>query len=492
MGGTIRVRFAPSPTGHLHIGGARTALFNWLYARKLGGQFILRFEDTDQTRNVEHAEEKLLRSLAWLGLDWDEGVDVGGPFGPYRQTERLDLYRPFVERLVSAGNAFYCYCTEQELEADRAAQMERGETPKYAGTCRHLTAAQRAACEAEGRKPVLRFRVPEGKMIVIDDAVRGRVEFESDGIGDFIIARPDGIPMYNFAVVLDDHLMGITHVLRGEEHLSNTPRQVLIYEALGLTPPQFAHISLILNQNRQKMSKRDESIIQFVEQYRELGYLPEAIVNFLALLGWSPEGERELFTASELIEQFSLDRIAKNPAVFDIQKLNWMSNDYLKKTTPETIAELAMPHLARRGWLGGAQTLSDLPAERAQWLLQLTALYQEQLQHAADLPASASTFFAAEVVLDDEARAVLAEPQAATVLTCFCAAIAQSPATDWSVETIGAQLKQVQSETGFKGKQLFMPVRVALSGQTHGRDLNRTIYLLGRDTVLQRLRAQLA
>ncbi len=489
MSSTIRVRFAPSPTGHLHIGGARTALFNWLYARKNGGQFILRFEDTDQTRNVENAEQKLLRSLAWLGIDWDEGVDVGGPFAPYRQTERLHLYQPFVERLLAEGHAFYCYCSEQELEAERAAQMARGETPKYSGKCRKLSAEQIAQYEAEGRKPVLRFRVPEGQKVVIDDAVRGTVEFETDGIGDFIIARPDGIPMYNFAVVLDDHLMGITHVLRGEEHLSNTPRQVLIYQALGLTAPKFAHISLILNPNRQKMSKRDESIIQFVEQYRELGYLPEAILNFLSLLGWSPEGERELFAREELVEQFTLDRIAKSPAVFDIQKLNWMSTEYMKQASPERVLELAYPHLQASGRIDANQSPETLSSEQREWLLNIAALYKEQLNAASELPALAATFFEADITLEDDARPILAEAHVTQVLSTFAELVRQ--VDTWTIEAIVALFKQTQTTTGFKGKQLFMPVRIAVSGQTHGRDLNMTIYLLGKDKVLERLAAQL-
>jgi nondiscriminating glutamyl-tRNA synthetase len=481
----IRVRFAPSPTGHLHIGGARTALFNWLYARKQGGSFILRFEDTDQSRNVEHAEEKLLRSLAWLGIDWDEGVDVGGPFAPYRQTERLGQYQTYVAQLLSTGDAYYCYCTEQQLEADRATQMASGETPKYVGRCRNLSDEQKTTYMNEGRKPVLRFRVTEGKTVIIDDAVRGTVTFETDGIGDFIIARPDGIPMYNFAVVLDDYLMGITHVLRGEEHLSNTPRQVLIYQALGWQTPKFAHISLILNQNRQKMSKRDESIIQFVEQYRELGYLPEAILNFLSLMGWAPEGEQEIFSSLELIEQFSLDRIAKNPAVFDIQKLNWMSNDYIKKATPERVLQLAYPHLQTRNWYDANVSFEALDESQRQWLIQLVELYQEQLQCAADLPTLVTTFFEDQVEIDGEAMSIMAEASVPQVLHTFAEGVYSSETL--TAETVGALLKQVQASTGCKGKALFMPVRIALTGQMHGRDLNKTIALLGKEKVLQRL-----
>ncbi len=306
MGSEVRVRFAPSPTGHLHIGGARSALFNYLFAKNQGGKFILRIEDTDQARNVGAAKEKLLDSLKWLGMEWDESIDVGGEYGPYSCMERLDLYQQYIDQLLQEGKAYYCYMTEEELEAEREAQKARGEMPRYSGRDRNLTVEQRKAYEEKGLKPVVRFRVPEGQVIRIDDAVRGEVSFESDGIGDFVIARKDGIPMYNFAVVVDDHLMKISHVVRGEEHLSNTPRQVMLYQAFGWEEPRFAHASLILNPDRQKMSKRDESIIQFVEQYKELGYLPEALVNFLALLGWSPVGEEEIFSMEELGEQFSL------------------------------------------------------------------------------------------------------------------------------------------------------------------------------------------
>src|SRR5690554_3352868 len=349
MSNHVRVRYAPSPTGHLHIGGARTALFDYLVARHEGGQFIIRFEDTDQTRHVETGVDSQLEGLRWLGIDWDESVDVGGPYAPYRQMERLELYKPYVERLLAEGNAYYCYCSEEDLEAERAEQEAQGEMPSYSGKCRHLTADQIAQYHADNRKPTVRFRVSDNRVIAFTDRIREHVEFESNGIGDFIIVRPDGIPTYNFAVVLDDHLMDITHVIRGEEHLSNTPRQILLYEALGFAIPQFAHLSLILNQDRKKMSKRDESIMQFIEQYREQGYLPEAVLNFIVLLGWSPGGEEEIFTKEQLIEQFTMNRLSKSPAVFDTEKLKWMNNLYMKKADSTLVAGLAIPHLQRAG-----------------------------------------------------------------------------------------------------------------------------------------------
>ena len=314
----IRVRFAPSPTGPFHIGGARSALFNWLLARKTGGKLILRIEDTDLERSSRESEENIKAALKWLGMDWDEGVDVGGEYGPYRQTERLDLYRKYTEQLLAEGKAYHCYCTDEELEAERQALAAQSQMPRYMGKCRNLTPEQIAAFEKEGRKPTVRFRVPAGQQIVIHDMVRGDVVFDSDGIGDFVIVKSDGIPTYNYAVVIDDALMHITHVIRAEEHLSNTPRQSLIYDALAFEKPIFGHISLILGKDRTKMSKRHGATS--VDQYRKLGYCPKGIVNFLALLGWAPNSEQEIFTTEELIQAFSMDHVAKNPAVFDLDK----------------------------------------------------------------------------------------------------------------------------------------------------------------------------
>lgn len=480
----VRVRFAPSPTGHLHIGGARTALFNYLFARHHGGDFIVRIEDTDQKRNVEGGEAKILDSLRWLGLEWDEGVDVGGPHGPYRCMDRLAIYREHAERLLAEGKAYYCYCTEEELAAEREALKARGEMPRYLGKCRNLTPEQRVAYEREGRKPSIRFRVPEGREYVVEDLVRGTVRFETSGVGgDFVILRPDGIPTYNFAVTIDDHLMGITHVIRGEEHLSNTPRQLMIYEAFGWEPPRFAHLSLILNPNRQKMSKRDESIIQFIEQYRTLGYLPEALVNFLVLLGWAPEGEyaeQEFFSLDELVRLFSLERVSKAPAVFDPERLRWMNNHYLRQRPAEEVAKLAHPHLAAAGRL--PEVLSD---DQWRWLVDLVTLFQEQMGCAADIVPLSELFFREDVVYNEEAKAVLAESHVPTVLAAFRREA--EALTDWNAGAVKNALKAVQKATGHKGKQLFMPIRVAVTGQTHGPDLAQTLFLLGRERVVSRL-----
>ena len=279
----VRVRYAPSPTGHLHIGNARTALFNYLYARSKGGKFIIRIEDTDASRNIEGGESSQLKYLEWLGLDWDEGVDVGGDFGPYRQSERNDLYKKRYDELLEKDLAYKCYCTPEELEAEREAQTAKSEMPRYSGKCRHLSAEEQTEREAEGREPSIRFAVPRGKTYTFNDIVKDNVAFESDGIGDFVIVKKDGIPTYNFAVVVDDHYMEITHVLRGDDHISNTPRQQMIYEAFGWETPVFGHMTLIVNESGRKLSKRDEAIIQFIEQYKELGYLPEALFNFIVL-----------------------------------------------------------------------------------------------------------------------------------------------------------------------------------------------------------------
>ena len=484
MTGEVRVRYAPSPTGHLHIGNARTALFNYLYARKHNGKFIIRIEDTDVKRNVAGGEESQLKYLKWLGMDWDESVDIGGEYGPYRQTERLDIYRKYWQDLLDRGLAYRCYCTEEELEREREEQMARGETPRYSGKHRDLTEEQCSAFEAEGRVASIRFRVPEGKSYTFDDMVKGTITFDTKETGDFVIVKKDGIPTYNFAVTIDDYLMKITHVLRGEDHISNTPRQLMIYEALGMEPPRFGHMTLIVGDDHKKLSKRNESIIQFIEQYDQLGYLPEALFNFIALLGWSPEGEEEIYTREQLIEIFDASRLSKSPAVFDSNKLAYLNNYYIKQADPDRIADLAIPHLQRASRLP-----EKLSPEEEQWARALVALYQEQLTSASEIVDLTELFFRTHLELDAEGMEIMAGEQVPVVLSAFLEKIEQSQ--EYTAESIAAMIKEVQKETGYKGKQLFMPIRVALTGQTHGRDLNQTIWLLGKDRVLDRLRSQI-
>ncbi|OMP67969.1 glutamate--tRNA ligase [Domibacillus epiphyticus] len=483
MTNEVRVRYAPSPTGHLHIGNARTALFNYLYARNLGGKFIIRIEDTDQKRNIEGGEESQLQYLKWLGIDWDEGPDAGGEYGPYRQSERNDLYKKYYEKLLEEGKAYKCYCTAEELEAEREAQQERNEIAGYSGKCRHLTQEEQAALEAEGRRPSIRFRVPEGETIAFNDMVKGEVSFESDGIGgDFVIVKQDGTPTYNFAVAIDDHLMKMTHVLRGDDHISNTPKQLFIYRALGFKPPVFGHMTLIVNENRKKLSKRDESIIQFIEQYEELGYLPEALLNFITLLGWSPKEEEEIFTKEQFIESFDADRLSKSPAFFDKQKLLWMNNQYMKEQPVERVVELARPHLVKAGLIDEA-----FSPEQEEWVESLIALYQEKMSFGAEIVELSGLFFKEDVQYEDEAKEVLSEEQVPEVLRAF--AEKASALDPFEAAGVKKAMKDVQKETGHKGKKLFMPIRAAVTGQTHGPDLPKAIELLGKEKVLKRLNA---
>lgn len=480
----IRVRYAPSPTGHLHIGNARTALFNYLFARNQNGKLIIRIEDTDQKRNIEGGEESQLKYLKWLGIDWDESVDVGGEYGPYRQSERLDIYKTYYQELLDKGLAYKCYCTEEELEAEREEQIKQGIAPRYLGKCRHLTDEDRKRLEAEGRKPSIRFKVPEGKTYTFNDIVKGEVTFESKDIGDFVIVKKDGMPLYNFAVVIDDHLMKITHVLRGDDHISNTPKQLMIYEAFGWDAPTFGHMTLIVNENHKKLSKRDETIIQFIEQYEELGYLPEALFNFISLLGWSPGGEEEIFSREELIKIFDPKRLSKSPAVFDKQKLAWMNNQYVKKLDLDEAVNLSLPHLQKAG------RVSENPgAEEMEFVRKLVALYQEQMSYGAEIVPLSELFFRDEISYEGEVQEVLQEEQVPDVLNAFLSEIKNLE--NFEASEIKAAIKRVQKATGAKGKKLFMPIRAAVTGQTHGPELPNTIELLGKEKVIQRIEALL-
>lgn len=467
----LRVRFAPSPTGPLHIGGARSALFNYLLAKHEDGDFIVRMEDTDRDRSTPESEENIKASLRWLGIDWNEGIDIGGPYAPYRQMERLETYREAAQKLLEAGLAYYCYCSEEELEAQRQALIAKGETPRYLGNCRELSAAQKAAYEAEGRKPVIRFRVPAAKALPIEDGVRGRVVFDSDEIGgDFVIVKSDGIPTYNFAVVVDDHLMEISHVIRGEEHLSNTPRQLLLYEALGWEAPQFAHISLILGEDHSKMSKRHGSVS--VVNYQKEGYLAPALVNFLALLGWSPEVEEEFFTMAQLEEQFSLDRVSKSPAVFDVQKLRWINSQYLRALPTAELAAGLVPYVG-----------ATFAGERLQLLAETFA---NHLETFADIKGYLPLI---EGVEKPELTTEAAEVMAAESVPGLVALFAEKIAAMETIEpaAVKAAIKACGKELGLKGAGLFMPLRIALTGSQHGPDIDKLAALMGKEIILGRL-----
>ncbi|MGI5840294.1 MAG: glutamate--tRNA ligase [bacterium] len=484
MKNLVRVRMAPSPTGPVHVGNIRTALFNWLYARNQGGSFILRFEDTDISRSRPEYEQIIIDEFKWLGLNWDEGPDCGGSYGPYRQTEKIATYQGSAQKLLDSGWAYRCYCTMEELEKEREAAFAGGEVPRYSGHCRDLTPEQEKQYIREGRRPALRFRVPPGEKIVFNDLIRGRVEFDSDLLGDFVIVRPDGIPIYNFAVVIDDADMKITHVIRAEEHVSNTPRQILIYRALGLDLPKFAHVSMVLGPDRTKLSKRHGKA--YVGQYREAGYLPEAMLNFLALIGWSPEGEQEIMSVAEITRQFTLDRIAHNPGIFDIDKLNWMNGHYIQQSSDARITDLAIPHLQKAGLIG--EKIS--PTERA-WLEKVVGLVKEYLSYVGQITEHAGIFFLDEVVPENEAAAeVLQGEHVPLVLRAFMQRIAELP--ELTPDSVQALLKGLTKELGLGGKKVYMPLRVALTGQQHGPELNQVIPLLGREKIMNRLGATVA
>lgn len=476
----VRVRYAPSPTGHLHIGNARTALFNYLYAKHFNGKMIIRIEDTDDKRNVAGGEESQLRFLKWLGVEWDEGADVGGKYGPYRQLERLDIYQKHIDELLEKDLAYKCYMTSEELEAEREEQRANGQAPKYSGAHSNLTKEEQEKFENEGRQPSIRLRVPENKTYKFNDIVRGDVSFESSDFGDWVIVKKNGIPTYNFAVVIDDHLMNITHVLRGEEHISNTPRQMMVSEAFGWESPEFGHMTLILNEERKKLSKRDEHILQFIGQYYKLGYLPEALFNFITLLGWSPVGEEEIFDKKSLISMFDPNRLSTSAAVFDQQKLKWMNGEYIKKMSTSEVVELAMPYLVEAGKLS-----ESMSAETIEWAERVIGLYQEQLSYGQEIVELTDLFFKQSINYDEDAMKILEEEQVVEVLQVFTDKLIHL--ADFKADNIKGEIKATQKETGHRGKKLFMPIRVATTGQSHGPELPAAIELLGKDTIIKRL-----
>ena len=412
----VRVRYAPSPTGHLHIGNARTALFNYLFARHEGGEFIIRIEDTDLKRNIKNGEKSQLDNLKWLGIDWDESPDNPGEYGPYRQSERSHIYNPLIEELLEKDEAYKCYCTTEELEAEREAQREKGQMPQYGGTCAHLTKEEQEEKEAAGLTPVIRIRVHKDKTYDFDDIVKGPISFEGKSVGgDFVIKKRDGMPTYNFAVTVDDHYMEISHVLRGDDHIANTSKQLIVYEAFGWEPPLFGHMTLIINsETGRKLSKRDESIPQFIEQYRERGYMPETLFNFISLLGWSPKGEEEIYSKKELIDIFDPTRLGKSPAAFDAKKLEWISNQYLKEENLDELTNQALPHLIEAGYIE-----ANPNAERLAWVKKLVSLYQEQMSYAAEIVSLATLFFEEGFDLDEQEKEILKEETVPVVLHEF-------------------------------------------------------------------------
>jgi glutamyl-tRNA synthetase len=469
----VRTRFAPSPTGLLHVGGVRTALFSWLYARHHGGRFVLRIEDTDETREHPQAIEQIQRSLRWVGLEWDEGPSVGGDHGPYVQSERRARHQEVAERLLAEGRAYRCYCTPEELKAEREIAQREGRPFIYSRRCLVLSAGERAAREAAGDSSVVRLRVPDTGECVVNDLVRGAVRFEYAQLGDHVILRSDGVPTYNFANPIDDADMAITHVIRGEDLLSSTPRQVLVYQALGVPVPSFAHLPLLLGPDRKRLSKRHGATS--VEELRESGYLAEAVVNFLALLGWHFDSERELFTREELIGLFSLERVNPAPAVFDAKKLEWMNGVYLRALPVFDLAERLTAFLAERG-----SPLADQPRR----IVEVTPLAQEKIATLADFEPLCSFLFGPIVIEQEAWDKVAGHERAAEILAAVAAALADSP---WTVESVEATLRAVCEQLGLKPRVVFGLVRVAVTGTSISPGLFESVHLLGRDETLARL-----
>ena len=479
---SVRVRFAPSPTGWLHVGGARTAYFNWLYARKHKGAFILRIEDTDADRSSDASERGVLDDLRWLGLVWDEGPDVGGPHGPYRQSERLPIYRKHADELLAEAKAYRCFCTEAELEVRRAAALAAGRPPQYDGRCREISRGESTARAAAGAPFSIRFEVPSRDW-TLDDEVRGLVTFPAGIVGDFVLLRSSGLPTYNFACVVDDHLMACSHVLRAEEHLANTPRQLMLYEAFGWRPPEFAHVALILNADRSKMSKREGEAAVAVSDWKRAGYVPEALLAYLGLLGFHPGDDREVLTHDEMTEAFTLDRLGKSGSVFDPAKLAWMNAHWLHHASGATI----------RTWVdrAGVDASRFLPTAAAAWpratLEHVLEGVRGNLATLTDLPFELEPFLNELPVLEPDAEEALGAPRAAAV--CAAAASALAALADWRADAVKSAIQSVAPALGVKGRELYQPVRAALTGRTHGPELPIVAELLGRDRSLARLRA---
>lgn len=475
----VRVRFAPSPTGSLHIGGARTALFNYLFARANGGRFILRLEDTDFERRLTGAEEGIVRSLRWLGLDWDEGPEVGGEYGPYRQSERLDVYRREAERLLTAGLAYRCYCTPEELAADREEARRAGRAPRYNGRCRSISAEDKAEKEAAGIKPALRLRVPESGQTVVEDLIRGSVVFENATLDDYIIMKSTGVPTYNFACVVDDATMGITHVIRAEEHLSNTPKQILIYKALGYPLPAFAHVPMILAPDRAKLSKRHGAT--GVEEFQAQGYVPEALFNYLALLGWSPGDERELLGHDEVVREFSLAAVSKHAAIYDVQKLTWLNGQYISSMGLERLYDLALPFCREAGLVG-----ANITAAEREYLLRVLEAVRSRSRTLLELADMASYFFRDDFVYDPKGvKKVFTAQGVPELLREGREALA--PVEPFDVSNTETAYRDLIEKRGISGGELIHPTRLALTGRTVGPGLFDVIALLGKNRTLERL-----
>ena len=480
----VRVRYAPSPTGYPHAGNIRTALFNWLFARRHGGSFIVRIEDTDTARRVEGAEQAILNGLRWLGMDWDEGPEVGGDYGPYFQSQRRDKYQGFARQLVEQGDAYHCYCSPQRLAEMRAEQSKRKQPPGYDRRCRNLSPDDITRCQAEGAKSVVRFKTPlEGKTS-FSDLIRGEVSFENATIDDFILLKSDGYPTYHLASIVDDHLMRISHVLRAEEWLSSTPRHLKLYQALSFEPPQFAHLPMLLNSDRSKLSKRRGAVS--ITEYQQQGYLPPAMMNFLALLGWSLDDKTDIMSQKTLIASFSLERVSQTAAIFNQEKLSWMNGVYIRNLSLDDFTRQALPFLEK-----------ELPAEvkrplSAGYIKQIMPLVQERAKTLAEVPQLTGFFFVDEPSYEPDLLIVkkMDRESATKALETSLERLEQLPA--FSEESLEALLRPLAEELGLKAGQLFGTLRVAFTGRTVAPPLFQTMAVLGKERCLKRIGGALA
>jgi len=478
MNTNVRVRIAPSPTGYMHLGLARTSLFNWLFARQNNGKFIVRIDDTDESRSTEESLSQILSSLKWLGLDWDEGIEKGGEYAPYVQSQRLDIYAEYTKKLLETGRAYYCYCTIEELEAERKKAQEAKRAYVYSGKCRNLADNQKRQYEAEGKKPSIRLFV-EDNVVVVKDIIKGDVEYRSGLIGDFILVRPNGMPVYIYASVVDDMLMKISHIIRADEHLANTPKQIIIFEAFGVPLPEFAHVPLVLGNKGEKLSKRHGATS--VEEYKKMGYLPEAMINYLARLGWSYDDEKEIFTLDELIRDFSLDRVGKAGGIFDQQKLLWINGEYMMKMDIDSRTKAVIPFLKEAGLLDG-----EISPEKYEWLKKIVSAVGDRLKTLTQIVDYAGFFFVDKVQYDEEAiKKHLKKEGTVDTLTGLKTKFQETePFDETSLENA---IRSYGESAGLNPGKLIQPLRVALTGKSVGPGIFETLILLGRDRVVQRL-----
>ena len=476
----IRVRFAPSPTGMLHIGGARTALFNWLYARHYNGTFVLRIEDTDQVRSSEEAVNVILEGMKWLGLDWDEGPGKEGEYGPYYQMQRLHLYQKYAGQLLKNKKAYYCYCTREELAESREKQSKENKSLKYDRHCLNLSEEDKKRYEAEGRKPVIRLKIP-AREIVFNDLLRGEVTFDGGLLSDFVIMKSDGIPTYNYAVVIDDALMKITDVMRGDDHISNTPKQIVIYEALGFDVPKFAHIPMIMGEDHAKLSKRHGAAS--VMEYRKMGYVPEALINYIAHLGWSPGSNREIFSVEEIVKEFSLENLSKHAAVFSMEKLNWFNSEYLKKMPIDSLTKMLLPFLKEANYIENEKSLS--PAKN-EYIKEVLKLMHGRFKNFSQFIEFTDYFFVDKIDIEPKAfQTVLNKDGVTEILTALKEKLLT--VERWDESNLETVVRSIASSLQIKAGKIIHPTRVSLTGKKIGPGLFELMVFLGKEKNIQRL-----